>query len=410
MSPPHDAFRHTSLLRQALDNPKRPIALLLGAGCPLSITDKGKPLIPDIDGMTNEVARQLEAGDLKEAFATVKTQLKNGGSAEPNVEDYLSHVRTLREVAQKVPIDKLDKVTLNRLDELICNIIVQLSRATLPTLSTPYHHLASWARGAQRAVPVELFTTNYDLLLEQALEECRVPYFDGFIGSRLAFFDPYAIEAEEAKLPARWARLWKLHGSINWWSQSTDQASEVIRSNSEKAGVCRLIHPSHLKYEESRQMPYLAMLDRLKSFLGKPRAVLVICGYSFRDKHINSLIAQALAGNQDAIAFGLLYGDIKRYSVAARLANVTPNLCLMAKDAGIVGTRQASWESKPLQASDPLPAGIVAKFSENEETAASVEITLGDFAQFGSLLQQLIGNVVSDQSLNLAAEEQTNAT
>ena len=77
MSSPHDALRHTSLLRQALDNPKRPIAFLLGAGCPLSITTDGKPLIPDMEGMTKEVIAEMEKSTLREPFALVKAQMNN---------------------------------------------------------------------------------------------------------------------------------------------------------------------------------------------------------------------------------------------------------------------------------------------------------------------------------------------
>ncbi len=35
--------------------------------------------------------------------------------------------------------------------------------------------------------PIELFTTNYDLLLEEALEDEEIPYFDGFVGSKKSF-------------------------------------------------------------------------------------------------------------------------------------------------------------------------------------------------------------------------------
>jgi hypothetical protein len=247
--------------------------------------------------MTKEIVSKLEASPpLKKAFGLIKEQMAAPGGAESNIEEFLGHVRSLSEVAKKVAIGGLDKDTLGALDSEMCNAVVELSEAKLPNSTTSYHHLASWIRGTPRLIPIELFTTNYDLLLEQALEDMSVPYFDGFIGARAAFFDPYAIESEEGKLPPRWARLWKLHGSINWWSQSTSQAAVVVRSTKDKAGVCRLIHPSHLKYDESRKMPYLAMMDRLKAFLAKARAVLIICGYSFRDVHINSLISQALAG------------------------------------------------------------------------------------------------------------------
>nr|WP_256378754.1 DUF87 domain-containing protein [Bradyrhizobium sp. URHD0069] len=52
---------------------------------------------------------------------------------------------------------------------------------------------------------MELFTTNYDLLLEEAFERSRAPYFDGFTGGREPFFDPVTVASND--LPARWTRI-----------------------------------------------------------------------------------------------------------------------------------------------------------------------------------------------------------
>jgi hypothetical protein len=103
-----------------------------------------------------------------------------------------------------------------------------------------------WVGGVPRNESIELFTTNYDTLAEQALEDVGVPFFDGFVGSREPFFDVRAIEDDAA--PSRWAKLWKLHGSINW-GRSED--GRVVRRPSASVIARRLIHPSHLKYEES---------------------------------------------------------------------------------------------------------------------------------------------------------------
>ena len=44
-----------------------------------------------------------------------------------------------------------------------------------------------------------------------------------------------------------------------------------------------LIYPSHLKYEQSRKMPYLAMIDQLNRFIRQPNSLLIVSGYSFND-------------------------------------------------------------------------------------------------------------------------------
>ncbi len=215
---------------------------------------------------------------------------------------------------------------------LICSLCLEISsvmNARLPDRKTPYHDLASWIGSIPRAYGVELFTSNYDLLMEQALEECGVPYFDGFSGSDRAFFDTPSMEQDS--LPARWTRLWKLHGSVNWW-RTPD--GEFQRKAGPNEGDSQMIHPSHLKYEQSRMMPYLAMQDRLRAFLSRGQAVLITCGYSFADLHLNQAILQGLGGNPKAVCFGLVFGDRATATSAIAKVGFRGNLRLLGIDGG----------------------------------------------------------------------------
>lgn len=212
----HCPYRQSTLLQQALAPDKMRIAFLLGAGCPVSIriaNDAGtKPLIPDIRGLTAVVNDELkQSAEHKENFAKVLNRL----SSDSTIEDILSHIRLLHEVVRDGNIDGLDKAALAGLDAEICSITTRVVNVELPAPLTPYHRLATWVGGIHRTHPVEIFTPNYDLLMEQAFEAHKIPYFDGFIGSRQAFFDLASMENES--LPARWGRLWKVHGSVNWW-------------------------------------------------------------------------------------------------------------------------------------------------------------------------------------------------
>ena len=253
------------------------------------------------------------------------------------------------------------------------------------------HHVASWVDGIGREKPVEVFTSNYDLLMEQALEECGVPYFDGFAGAGKPRFDLRAME--EDVLPARWARLWKLHGSINWYQ--TPNGGVFRGTTTEQNAPRRVIHPSYLKYQEGRRLPYLAMIDRLRAFLKQPTAALVICGYSFRDEHINEVIAQGLQSTQTAMTFGLLYGRLSEYPAAVALATGRANLSLLARDGAIVSAREATWPEKNKDAvSEGTSIGVVWKLCEaaNESGNRVAEFTLGDFAVLGQFLRDLAGN------------------
>lgn len=271
----HCPYRQSTLLQQALAPDKMRIAFLLGAGCPVAIRvqdgEHTRGLIPDIRGLTDQVRAELSVSStLSSQFQLLVNRFVGGEPENPTIEDFLSHIRALQDVVRSGSIDGLDKQALEALDTAICTITTRVVGVSLPYLDTPYHQLGTWIGGIRRTHPVEVFTPNYDLLMEQALEANKIPYFDGFVGSREAFFDLTSMEDES--LPSRWARLWKVHGSINWWRTASD---EVVRRDEAVAGDRQMIYPSHLKYDQSRRMPYLAMLDRLRDFLSRGQAVLV---------------------------------------------------------------------------------------------------------------------------------------
>jgi hypothetical protein len=391
-----DPSRQLSYLQQCLSSDKRPLGLFLGAGCPVSVKVKGgasgeSPLIPDIAGITRLVREQIASEkDCGPILRTVDEHFATDGRTDTTVEDILSHIRSLRAVAGKGKVRGLSADELDLLDHRICEVIQQAADKTLPSAPTPYHHLASWVHAVHRGDPVEVFTTNYDLLAEQAFEELHVPYFDGFAGARRPFFDLRAME--EDTLPPRWARLWKLHGSINWYQVPGEPNKGVYRGTTKGDGAAkRVIHPSHLKYQESRRMPFLAMIDRLRAFLKKTTAVLILCGYSFRDEHINEVIIQGLEGTQTAIAFALLFGALAGHADAVALARAHPNLTILARDGAVICGQESKWPEK-----DGGPAATggskwVTWAPASKKGKLSAEFGLGDFAVLGRFLEEIAG-------------------
>jgi hypothetical protein len=322
------------------------------------------------------------------------------------------------DIIQKDALGKISKSDLQMLDKRICEIITDLVSREIPEDQksvSPYHQFASWIAAIPREQPVEIFTTNYDLLIEQALEQQRVPYFDGFIGSHQAFFDLASIEHDS--LPPRWARLWKLHGSINWLKTEDGHIERRPRTNKCEQ---QMIYPSHLKYDQSRRLPYLAMLDRLKAFLapgrGRSPSVLVTCGYSFADQHLNELILQSLRGNPSSICYALLYGnkDLPAYAEARACAMTQPNLQVLAGDGAIVSTIEGHWSTET-QDAHPLREFIVQDPTPQEGpslngwpvTPESHRLLLGDFAHFGRFLLHQSNH---DRPLPLSSHSSTTPT
>ncbi|MDP1786239.1 MAG: SIR2 family protein [Polaromonas sp.] len=408
----HCPYRQSKNLLDALASDKTKVAFLLGAGCPASIPhpdgDGIQPLIPAILGLTADVKKKLGESEVyRGSFNIILKRFSEEEPAEPTIENILSHIRALQEVVRDGDIHGLTKTMLAELDEKICEITTVVVGAELPDSNTPYHQLAKWIGGIQRAQPVEVFTPNYDLLVEQAFEAHKIPYFDGFVGSREAFFDLTSMEENASLpvhcLPVRWSRLWKLHGSINWWSRYEDEDKKnlkVVRTGIEKpiGGDRQMIYPSHLKYDQSRRLPYLAMLDRLKNFLARGQAVLVTCGYSFADEHLNEVIFQGLRSNPTAICFGLLYGPRANYSDALIKKQKHPNLSLLASDGAVLGTIERDWGSaNPEHVMHGLSVINKEPTTGDDSTPPNCEFQLGNFKHFGDFLAQQLSRFDDEQ-------------
>lgn len=390
----HCPYRRTTDLLQRLAPGKMRVGFFIGAGCPLAIQvpdgENTKPLIPDIGGLTKRVKTSLDQNaELKVAAQNAWKRVSSRGIPSPTVEDVLGHIRTLKSLCGDESIDGFSSDLLIKLDLAICEQIRQIVRDPLPTSDTPYHALASWIQAIARDKPVEIFTTNYDLLLEQALEDQRVPYFDGFVGSDSAFLDLESMAEDD--LPARWARLWKIHGSINWWMT---EKKKIRRSRDAVKGEQLLIYPSHLKYDQSRQMPYLAMIDRLRTFLRSDQCVLLTCGYSFGDEHINAYIAQGLSGNPNAACLGMVYNDRASAPRAVELAKRHANLTLLAADGAVIGTVDRNWNSdvKDTNLAYPIAVGTDLPNWRTKAPASQCKWLLGDFAAFGQFLAHQLSN------------------
>jgi hypothetical protein len=403
----HDPIRHLKYLRQSLSQDNESIGFFISAGCPLSVAmPEGEwPLIPDVENLSIYINGQLK--DNKK-YTVLLSELKKAEKNIQNIEDVLSFLRSLLAVSKGGDVRGLCEKDLLELEREICATIVKKLDVSLPEGETPYHRLCKWMKSIDRKIAVELFTTNYDLLMEQALEELEVPYFDGFVGSRRSFFDLRALE--DNLIPIHWSRLWKIHGSINWYQERIGDQRKVYRSSEIKPDASHLIYPSHLKYEESRKMPYLALIDQLNRFIRKKSSFLILSGYSFNDGHLNDTIVNALKANPTAMVLGLMYDryekmsgtdPVERYPAAYRLAENQHNLNIWTFDKAIIGTNLGHWHSvRNKDDSDLDLLKFVCHHKEADGTDSTEElIKLGDFSVLTDFLKKIIGTSKEDQNV-----------
>ncbi len=411
----HDAAQQARNLRQVLQDDKQRIGCLLGAGCPLGIYDaedkNSMVLIPAVVELTRRVAAGLlKADSAREATSKFKNnwdllcdECKPLDGKDPTVEDVLTELRTLANRRGSAVVLGMTKEILNDLDDKICALIATEMRKPLPAHRSSYNRFASWLGGVHRDSPAEIFTPNYDLLFEQALEQHQLPHFDGFVGSREPWFDLASIEHDA--IPTRWTRLWKLHGSINWEkSEETidgTKVTRVVRVTREAAAGKVMIFPSHLKYDQSRRMPYLAMLDRLREFFhGRDAPRLVVCGYSFLDDHLNEVLLDGLRGNRNAQCFALMYSSLESHPRVVDYAVKQGNLTVLAWNGAVVGTRAGRYRTGTSGGSEHKPWLFEETMVEGEQEQ-EVRCRLGDFHYLGLFLEQLCGGSTHSAQLTV---------
>lgn len=292
--------------------------------------------LPNVTELQEFVLKGLKVKDAK----VFGTQLKGR-----NLEQALSRLRRISALLTDTQtVDGLTSPQASALDGEVCQLIVKGLEIKSSTDPTAVDFLAAWAGSAKYHLPVELFTVNYDLLLETALERRRIAYFDGFVGALKARFHTELVEATAGKddecVPPFFIRLWKLHGSVNWlWEdQSIVRLGQAVAQ-----GLAAAIYPSDAKYDESRRVPFVVLQDRFRRALEEQETLVIITGYSFGDDHLNEMIFDAAARRQRSEFVAFCYATIP--DVLSKRASNTPNIQVASSKEAILSGVRGNWKA-----------------------------------------------------------------
>lgn len=324
----HSPQEFASALGAKLATRSRHVCVFIGAGAAKACG------LPDVKALESHVRGNLAGANLA-AF----DRLLDGR----NIEQVLSRLRRIASlVSGGETVDSLTAAQADALDKSICQKIVSALDVESANL-TPMRDLAAWTARADYHHPVEIFTVNYDLLLETALEEHGVPYFDGFVGNLRARFRADLVEAPlgdpAGYVASRFVRLWKLHGSINW--VRSDDDDQIVRIGQPAKDLPAAIYPSDAKYEDSRRVPFLVLQDRLRRALHQPETIVLVSGFSFTDDHLNEMLFDAAMRRERSEFAVFTYDDIS--DDLARRAERTPNLQVIGRNAAILGGVRGGW-------------------------------------------------------------------
>ncbi len=358
----HDPSEYIRGIQQILISDKKRIGFLFGAGSSLAQNkNKTSLTVPAIGKMTTEIVMKVGQLEFKYQIALDEIKLELG-EKNFNIETILSNLELKSSFIGAGTLNSLQKSDFeNLIIEIKKNVremvsVHKVSYSKIATREILYNLVAkeivcdlvhsdfsNWIGQAERKYPIEIFTTNYDFLFELGLENKEVPYYDGFCGSLRPFFNPESVE--DFSFLANQTKLWKIHGSLGWhFDKDTEK---ILRVSPDDDDI--LIYPSNLKYKDSKKQPYESLLDRLSNFLKQDDSILITCGYSWGDEHINSRIISALKTPTTSHVIGLIYDKPEPFKVnscIAKLGLENSKISLYGSRNAVIGCNFGEWVLK----------------------------------------------------------------
>ncbi|MEW6171724.1 MAG: SIR2 family protein [Bacillota bacterium] len=210
--------------------------------------------------------------------------------------------------------------------------------------------LMSFASRSGTRDRLQIFTTNYDRLIEAGAELAGLHLIDRFVGALTPIFrssrlnidmhyNPPGIRGEPRYLEGV-ARFTKLHGSVDWvyadrdirrlgipfGADSVDPYLQAPGLSGVTAGSL-MIYPNSAKDRETSAYPYVELFRDFAAAVCRPNNTLVTYGYSFGDEHINRVIEDMLTIPSTHLVI-IAYDDpmeriMKTYKKTARSAQTT---------------------------------------------------------------------------------------
>ena len=281
------------------------IIFLLGAGASCDA------MLKSSDAMTIEVEKMLDGkwSEYKQLYHAVKAAILYGHALQGdirervNIEEFVNVLTELARCKEHTIYPFIASWNMELLENAGRDFekIRQFRKAIVKELVEKWVNLndatsASYYKGLMRLAEtlgsnLRVFSLNYDLCVESACGRDNV--FTGFVheeNTRGRFWnDRLMIQDDNVSRPIR---LYKLHGSVDWRLDNDRLVSYDSPDTCDNPDDYQLIFGTEnkLRYTE----PYLFLLSEFRKF--SFGAKLIVCiGYSFQDKHINSIIQHAFS-------------------------------------------------------------------------------------------------------------------
>jgi hypothetical protein len=242
---------------------------------------------------------------------------------EPNLEDEIRSALALLEGVKVLGNEAVAASIQENIDAVFTDLMVEVSaferdlklnmerpdKAAWESKQLLQRFLAPFSTREAGRDRLNLYTTNYDRLLEYSADLMGLRLIDRFVGtlqprfssSRLDIdmtYSPPGLRGEPRYLEGV-IRYSKLHGSLDWRYSNGEVVRAPLAFGSsdaipDKPSEAVAIYPNPAKDVETLAYPYAELFRDFAASICRPNSVLFTYGYGFGDSHINRIIADML--------------------------------------------------------------------------------------------------------------------
>ena len=273
------------------------VLLVVGTGASMALDHRF-----GMEALSSELLKKIPgringSDEAKKQWEVVAKKLEEGIDLES----------ALKETNDKFLIKKIVRVSGDFLAKLDKKYKLQILN---DELEVPVgHFITKLTNGLPESGPVlDIITLNYDLLIEHCCDQLKIAYTTGFVGGIRKYPDwnkaekqmvykkiiPRGKKKLKVKRIHRHLRLYKVHGSLNWFKKNDDKIEDnsLVYSNLGASAMERfIITPGNSKYR--RAFDNFDCFKRVDDVVPLNKAFIFI-GYGFNDEHLQKRIKKEL--------------------------------------------------------------------------------------------------------------------
>ena len=328
------------------------LSLLVGNGLAMAVGYAAESAPPTMaaNPFSGDLASEVEAAAARSATAI--------GRGNPNIEDRIRAALALRsglEIMGDARADHWGDQLNDALRGLLSDVLAgergikgavdSGSDAGLTAQRLLTSFLLTFASRSASRDRLNVFTTNYDRIVEFGCDLAGLRPIDRFVGALEPIFRSSRVDVDQHYNPPgirgepRYLegvlRVGKIHGSLDWRFRggalrrvglpfgAEETHPEVLADPAD--GL--MIYPNPAKDIETLLYPYAELMRDMSAALCRPNSALVTYGYGFGDDHINRVLTDMLAipsTHLVVISFDWCEGRLQRFlNSSARPAQVS---------------------------------------------------------------------------------------